>query len=234
MPRPGYGPVQLRERLGWREWQFERARAENLVPPPNMVVSVGPGRGTGRRWSDDVVAGLAARVGALTAQLGRYPDVGAVRAAEILAGRLGVRVEPHAVADLSRAGRIPKVGEYEGRPLYCGRALETFTDTAAIATANEDGELFIADAAAAFLDVRRGDLGALVKRGWLAPAEMGDNSYRSKKSGAGTVALYRRGDLVALAESDAIDWAAVRAVPAGKRSLLLGLPDRSAAAGVSR
>jgi hypothetical protein len=73
MPRPGYGPVQLRERLGWREWQFERARAENLVPPPNMVVSVGPGRGTGRRWSDDVVAGLAARVGALTAQLGRVP-----------------------------------------------------------------------------------------------------------------------------------------------------------------
>lgn len=233
MPRPGYGPVQLRDRLGWQQWQFERARAENLVPPPNIVASAGPGRGAGRRWSDDVVAGLAARVGALTAQLGRYPDVGAVRAAEILAGRLGVRVESHAIAELCREGLIPKVGEFEGRPLYCGRALETFADVVAVALANEAGELFTADGAAECLAVRRGDVGALVKRGWLRPVEWVDNWHVSKRAGAGTVALYRRGDLDALAGEEAIDWPAVRAVPAGKRSLLLALPDRTAAAATS-
>lgn len=229
MPRPGYGPVQLRDRLGWQEWQFERARAENLVPPPNLVVG---SLGT-RRWSDDVVAGLAARVGALTAQLGRYPDVGAKRAAEILAERLGVPVESHAVADLGRAGRIPVVGEHEGRPLYCGRALETFDDTAAIAAANQDGQLHITDAAAGYLGVRRGDVTALHRLGWLVPAEMGNNSYQSVRAGTATVPLYRRGDLDALLEHPGIDWAAVRVVPAGKRSLLLDLPDRTTAAAAS-
>jgi hypothetical protein len=230
MGRQGYGPVQLRDRMGWQQWQFERAQSERLVPPPNITVNAGARRGMVKRWSDDVVAGLAAQVGALTAQLGRYPDVGAWRAAEILAGRLGVRVESHAIAELCREGLIPKVDEFEGRPLYCGRTLETFADVVAVALANEAGELFTADGASEHLAVRRSDVGALVKRGWLVPVEWADNWHVSKRAGAGTVALYRRGDLDALAGAEAIDWAAVRAVPAGKRSLLLGLPDRTAAA----
>jgi hypothetical protein len=79
-------------------------------------------------------------------------------------------------------------------------------------------ELHTADAAAGILGVTTRDLAHLIARGWL-------RIYAWKHDDDVQVPLYRRGDLTALRDHPGIPWTAIRAVPAGRRSLIATLPD---------
>jgi hypothetical protein len=150
------------------------------------------------------------------------PDLGAVRAAEVLTGRLGTPVNSDGIAELGRRGLIPVTGDYKGFPLYDGRALETFTDLSAVAEANRAGQLRTADQAARYLSIRRADLDHLTRAGLLVPAGWGHGPYDRRSTYS--VALYRTADLDGLAAVPGVDWDAVRATPKGHRSPLARLP----------
>ncbi|WP_183091712.1 hypothetical protein [Streptomyces radicis] len=45
----------------------------------------------------------------IRAEVGELPDLGAVRAADILRERLGIPVTPDAVIELGRVGQLPTV-----------------------------------------------------------------------------------------------------------------------------
>ena len=81
--RRDFGPVQLADHLGLARWQLDRALADGLIP--------GPDRPRGR-WSAAVADTALAGIGAIRAAAGPVPDLGAVRAAEVLSGRLGLVV----------------------------------------------------------------------------------------------------------------------------------------------
>jgi hypothetical protein len=106
--RAGYGPVQLAVYLGLEQWQFARARATGLIPDPDRP------RG---RWSAGVAAVVLVRAGQIRAAAGSVPDLGAVRAAEFLAGRLGAAVTPDGVEELARRGLVPVAGSFKGYPV---------------------------------------------------------------------------------------------------------------------
>lgn len=122
------------------------------------------------------------------------PDVGAVRAAEVLSGRLGLVVTADGVEELARRGLLPVTGYYKDHALYDGRALEAFTDTAAAADATWGGHLRTAGQAAAYLRIRRSDLGHLTRPGILRPVKHGRGPF--DRRGQASVPLYRTGDLV--------------------------------------
>jgi hypothetical protein len=210
--RPGYGPRQLADRLGLAAWQLARALDQGLLPPP----------GPDGRWPPPAVEAAAARTDQLRAQVGALPDVGAWRAAEVLADRFALDVDAGAVAELARAGLLPQAGHYKGNALYDGRALERLGDRAAVQRAARQGRLRTADEAAAYLGVRRSDLDHLVRAGRLAPATWGRSRWQARRA-APRVALYRTGDLDALATDPAIDWPRVRATPPGRPSALARL-----------
>lgn len=151
------------------------------------------------------------------------PDLGTVRAAEVLTGRLGTPVSSDGVAELGRRGLIPVTGYYKGFALYDGRALQTFTDAAAAAEANQAGQLRTADQAAAYLRIRRADLDHLTRAGLLSPARWAHGPYDRRRTFS--VPLYRTADLDGLTSVPGIDWEAVRATPKGHRSPLARLPD---------
>jgi hypothetical protein len=207
-----YGPVQLAAFLGLQQWQVERAVAAGAIPPPDRP------RG---RWSAVLAGAARARLDEVRATAGSVPDLGAVRAAEVLSLRLGTVVTADGVAELGRRGRLPVTGDYKGYPLYDGRELESFTDVAAAADATWAGHLRTADESASYLRVRRTDLDHLVRAGLLRPASYGYGPYDRK--GRPSVSLYRTGDLDSLADPG-IDWEAVRSTPAGRRSPLAKLP----------
>ena len=151
------------------------------------------------------------------------PDLGAVRAAEVLTGQLGMEVSSDGVAELGHRGLIPVTGYYKGFPLYDGRALETFTDADAAAKATRAGQLRTADEAARYLRIRRTDLDHLTRAALLAPAKWGRGPYDRRCTRS--VPLYRTADLDDLITAPGIDWDAVRATPKGHRSPLTCLPD---------
>ena len=222
--RRDYGPVQLATYLGLEQWQFSRARMAGLIPAPNRA------RG---RWSSVVADDALARVDQIRAAAGSVPDLGAVRAAEVLSVRLGTVVTGNGVAELARRGLIPISDYYKGYPLYDGQALEAFADVAAAAIeATWAGHLRTADESAAYLRVRRSDLDHLVRAGLLAPTSWGHGPFDRRDTFS--VPLYRTGDLEDLAARPDIDWAAVRAVRTGRRSLLVGLPTASASSRLER
>lgn len=136
--------------------------------------------------------------------------------------RLGAVVTGNGVEELARRGLIPTVGYYKGYPLYDGQALDAFADIAAAVEATWAGHLRTADESAAFLRVRRSDLDHLVRAGLLAPASWGHGPFDRRD--IFSVPLYRTGDLDDLAAWPDINWATVRAVQAGRRSLLAALP----------
>jgi hypothetical protein len=159
----------------------------------------------------------------LTAAAGSVPDLGAVRAAAVLSGRLGVPVTPDGVEELARRGLLPVAGSYKGWPLYDGRVLEGFADPAAAVEATRAGGLRTADQSAAYLAIRRSDLNHLTRCGMLTPARWARGPW--DRRGTASVPLYRTGDLDRLAARPGIDWAAVRATPPGRRSPLKRLAD---------
>jgi hypothetical protein len=215
--RRNYGPVQLATYLGLEQWQFSRARRAGLIPAPDRA------RG---RWSAAVADDALARIDQIRAAAGSVPDLGAVRAAEVLSVRLGTVVTGNGVEELARRGLIPVTGHYKSYPLYDGQGLEAFADTAAAIEATWAGYLRTADQSAAYLRIRRSDLDHLVRAGLLAPASWGHGPF--DRRGTFSVPLYRTGDLDDLAARPDINWAAVRAIRAGRRSLLAALPAASA------
>lgn len=208
-----FGPVQLADFLGLHLWQLDRARAARLIPAPDAR------RG---RWSVGAARAALAHIGEIRAVAGSIPDLGAVRAAEALTGRLGVTVTGDGIAELARRGLIGVTGSYKGWPLYDGRALEEFADPDAAADATRAGRLRTAGESAGYLRIRRSDLDHLVRAGLLEPAAWGRGPYDRRDTFS--VPLYRAGELDQLAARPDIDWDAVRATPAGRRSALAALP----------
>jgi hypothetical protein len=221
-----YGPVQLAGFLGLGRWQLDRALTDSLIPGPDTRSG---------KWSSVVAQEAAARLKDIRAVVGGIPDLGAVRAAEVLAERLGIPVTSDGVAELARGGLIPVAGDYKGFPLYDGRALETFADASAAAEATRAGRLRTAIQAAGYLRTRRADLGHLIRAGLLTPAGWGHGP--SGRRDTRSVPLYRTADLDDLEDivtASGIDWDAVRATPKGRRSLLARLPDASQPASPAR
>ncbi len=208
-------PDQLAEALGWSGRQLDDARRLGLIPAPDVVRP----KQLGPRWSPTAVRDLRARRDALTMDLA-MGALGSSRLAEQMAARLGVDVDPDAVAELSRMGLIPHAGTFKGHNLYAVWAALRVTDLAVLAQAAVSGHLHTTDRVLMVLNVRSSDLDHLVRQGWLRPARWADNPWLSKRAGAGTVPLYRHGDLVALLAYPGIDWDRVRATPPGRRSLL--------------
>lgn len=212
--RTDYGPVQLAGFLGLQQWQLSRALGDGLIG--------GPGRPRGR-WSAQLAEAALARAGAIRAAAGSVPDLGAVRAAEVLSGRLGVTVTGDGVEELARRGLIPVTGHYKGHPLYDGQALESFTDTAAATEACQAGRLRTAARATAYLRIRRSDLNRLTRARVLKPAKYGHGPWDRRDTFS--VPLYRTGDLDALLARADIDWQKVRSTPPGRRSPLAELAE---------
>lgn len=211
MPDGPYGPTQLADRLDLARFQFDRARAAGIIPEPD--------RSKGR-WSAAAAANLAQRIDEIRSAAGTVPDLGAVRAAEVLSERLGVTITCDAIPELAARGLLKTAGRYKGYPLYCGHSLEAFTDTAAALAADRDGELLTSDQAAKRIQIRRSDFDHLVRAGLLSPACHGRSIFQRQEN----VALYQARDLAALEERDDIDWAAVRSTPKGFQSPLAKLP----------
>jgi len=186
--RNDYGLVQLATFLGLELWQFARARQAGLIPGPDRPRN---------RWSAQAADAALARIQEIRQAAGSVPDVGAVRAAEVLSARLGAVVTGDGVAELARRGLIPVTGDFRGWPLYDGRALETFTDLAAAVEATWAGHLRTADQSAAYMRIRRCDLDHLTRAGLLTPTGWGHGPF--DRRGRFSVPLYRTGDLDHLA-----------------------------------
>jgi hypothetical protein len=214
-----FGPVQLARFLGLARWQLDRALAGGVIPGPDTP------RG---KWSANLAGESAARLAEIRAAVGAIPDLGAVRAAEVLADRLAMPVTADGVTELARRGLIPVTGHYKGFPLYHGHVLETFADAGAAAEATRAGQLRTAPQAAAYLRIRRADLNHLIRAGLLRPAGWGHGPFDRRDTCS--VPLYRTGDLDGIGDivaASGIGWDAVRATPKGRRSPLARLPDAS-------
>ncbi len=146
------------------------------------------------------------------------PDLGAARAAEVLAGRLGFAMTADGVEELARRGLLPVTGYFKDHPLYDGRALETFTDHVAAASAAWAGQLRTAGQAAAYLKIRRSNLVHLTRPG--VSGRPGTGAPHGIGAGRPACRCTGPGDLDALAARPDIDWAAVRATPPRHRSPL--------------
>src|SRR5262249_53896854 len=106
-----YGPVQLAGFLGLGRWP--------LGPAPTAGLIQGPDTRNGK-WSPAIARDAAARLKDIRAAAGSIPDLGAVRAAEVLTGRLGTPVTSDGVTELARRGMIPVAGHYKGFAVYDG------------------------------------------------------------------------------------------------------------------
>jgi hypothetical protein len=207
--RRDFGPVQLADHLGLARWQLDQALADGLIP--------GQDRAQGR-WSAAIGGAALVGVEAIRVAAGSVPDLGAVRAAEVLSERLGFGMTADGVEELARCGLLPRAGHYKDHALYDGRALDAITDHLAAGSAAWAGQLRTVGQAAAYLKVRRSDLAHLTRPGILRPARYGRSAW--DRRGQASVPLYRTGDLDALAARPDIDWAAVRATPPRHRSPL--------------
>jgi hypothetical protein len=207
-----FGPVQLAAYLGLEQWQLARAVSDGLIP--------GPDRSRGR-WSAPIADAALAGIGGIRAAAGSVPDLGAVRAADVLSRRLSVEVTADGVEELARRDLIPVTGYYKQHALYDGRALEAFTNQAAAADATRAGQLRTAGQAAAYLKIRRSDLNHLIRSGVLMPVKYGHGPWDRRHEAS--VPLYRTGDLDQLTTRPGIDWATVRATPPGRRSPLAAI-----------
>jgi len=212
-----YGPVQFPARLGLPPWAFQRALRDGLIPAAD------PGSG---RWPAAVVDAAVVRLDRIKAAVGPQPDVGAVRAAEVLSERFGLPVDPGVLLELDRRDLIPCAGHYKGHPVYDGRALEKFGDRGALDRAMAAGRLLTRDEAARYLQIRHSDVAHLVTARWLEPVTWVRSGWQ-RRSSAPEVPLFRAGDLDILLAHPAIDWDDVRGTPAGRPSPLARLTARS-------
>ncbi|MFI5712945.1 hypothetical protein [Kribbella sp. NPDC051620] len=209
-----FGPVQLARHLGWQDFQVSRAVRRGLIPAPDL----------GSRWSTGLADELVARADMLRAEVGSLPDMGATRAALVLAERLGCEVTADAVFELGRREVLPITDFYKGNPLFDGGEVERFADRVVLAEAIEAGRCVTADEAAVYLRIRRADFDHLVRAGRVTAARWVYGSYRRSRRAAPLVALYRVVDLDAIQAASDIDWVVVRATERGRVSPLAALP----------
>ncbi|MFH8410435.1 hypothetical protein ACH4FX_37515 [Streptomyces sp. NPDC018019] len=209
-----YGPRQFGGRIGFPQWQFERALRLELIPAADLD----------GRWSAAVVNDVVARLDAVRAAVGTVPDVGAGRAERYLAERFtGLTVHPGTAAELARRGHLPRKGEHKGHPLYCGLTLERFTDRGKVARASAAGRTYTRDEAAAALGLRAADFDHLVRAGLLTHSQTTVSAWYKGV----VVRLYRQADLDRVRRSSRIDLDAVRATPKGCKSPLATLPTKT-------
>ncbi|MFF4173698.1 hypothetical protein [Streptomyces sp. NPDC001744] len=209
-----YGPRQFGDRLGFSEWQFERALRLELIPAADL----------GGRWSADVFNDVVGRLDAVRAAVGTVPDVGADRAEKYLAEKFtGLTVHPGTAAELARRDHLPRRGEFKGHTLYCGLTLERFTDRRKVARASAAGRTYTRDDAAAVLGLRPADFDHLLRAGLLTHSETTVSTWYKGI----VVKLYRQADLDRVLRSSRIDWDAVRATKKGHQSPLAKLPTRA-------
>ncbi|UQI49843.1 hypothetical protein M1P56_35735 (plasmid) [Streptomyces sp. HU2014] len=100
-PLASYGPRQFGDRIGFSEWQFERALRLDLIPRADQ----------GGRWSATAFNEVVSRLDAVRTAVGTLPDLGAARTEEHLAERFGITVNPGTAAELSRRGHLPARGD---------------------------------------------------------------------------------------------------------------------------
>lgn len=174
-------------------------------------------------WSVHLAEAAVVQADVIRAAAGSVPDLGAVRAAGVLSGRLGTTVTGDGVEELARGGLIPVTGSYKNYPLYDGRALGSFTDTAAVTEACRSGRLRTVAQATAYLRIRRSDLNRLIRARILKPAKHVRGPW--DRRGTFSVSLYRTGDLDAFLARADIDWQKVRSTPPGRRSPLAELAE---------
>jgi hypothetical protein len=212
-PSGSFGPIQLARHLGWLEFQVARGVRLGLVPSPDQ----------GSRWSAELVESFQGRAEQIRAEVGSLPDLGATRTAAGLADRFGCKVTVDAVFELGRRGVLPIADWYKGNPLFDGRAVERLDDRAVLDEAMVAGRNVTAAEAAAHLRIRRADVDHLVRAGLVMPTRWVHSAWQRRRDEP-EVGLYRVADLDALERDPAIDWAAVRATPAGRVSPLASLP----------
>lgn len=207
-----YGPRQFPDTLGLAGWEFARALDDGLIP------AAGPNG----RWPAEVVDQARTRLPEIKDKVGDVPDLGAWRAAEILAFRLTVDVDPDTVVELARLGHLAEAGDYKDHQLYSGRDIAAFRNLEVLAAAARTGRQRNRAAVAHYLKIRACDVEHLVASGWLKPI-VWVRSWQRKRD-TPEVPLFRTGDLDILLEHPAIDWPAVRATPRGRPSPLANLP----------
>jgi hypothetical protein len=110
--RRSYGPIQLPNHLGLQPWQFDQALARGLIPDPDLADG---------RWSAALVEHLDP--GRIRAQVPTHPNLGAARAAEVLATTTALEVRYADVEALAEQGLLRVCGRYKGWPLYDGDQL---------------------------------------------------------------------------------------------------------------
>lgn len=203
-----YGPQQFPDRLGLPRSVFDRAVRDGLIPAP-----------TAGRWPASAVEAALANLAAIKAAVGTQPDVGAVRAAQVLSARFDIDVEPDSLLELDRQGHIPQIGEHKGHRLYDGRALERFEDRDVLQRAIRDGRLLNRDEATAHLRIRRSDFDHLVRSNWLEPVTWVRSGWQRRRAQP-AVPLFRLGDLEVILAHPAIDWDEIRRTPTGRPSTL--------------
>lgn len=220
--------AELAEATGLKPFQINRAVRLGMIE-----ASVPSEGGSRWRWPIGVVDTVAPRAAEIAAAVGSVPDMSAWGAADYLADKLGVAVTHKQVTELGHQKLIGvrnyRTGTSRNEEWFSGQDLEAFTDTAAVMAAERPGQTLITDQVIEQLAVRRSDFDALLARGWLRPTDV-----RRNPNGAGRtkwMSIYRQGDVDDLLTSPDIDWAAVRAVPKGGRSLLHKLPKRLAPRG---
>lgn len=211
-----YGPLQFPERLGIPVWAFKRAVRAGLIPPADPATG---------RWPASAFDTALAQLEQIRIAVGSQPDVGASRAVEVLSVRFGIAIDPDVLIELDRMGLITKVGDYQGYPIYDGRALELFSDRDALNQAITNGRLLNRAEVVDYLRVRRSDVEHLVRAGWLEPITWVRSGWQ-RRSEYPRVSLFRVADLEVLLAHPAIDWNEVRATPAGKPSPLATLTTR--------
>ncbi|MFF6794351.1 hypothetical protein ACFY9C_35375 [Streptomyces filamentosus] len=215
--RETYDEQQAASRLRVSVAAWRWAAASGGVP----AADAGPGL-----WSRAVVESADAE--AVRAAL--PGPAGAWWAAERLTGALGdplprcrPAVTPAAIGHLVRAGLLAYLG---GDPAYP----DVHPDQVAALARRRDLPALLdrhvplgPDQAAVRLGVRRTDLDRIVHLGWITPTGTVDIDYK-RHGGVTTVPLYSAEDVALLPLTrPAVDWHALRTVPAGRRSPLAAL-----------
>ncbi|MFH9959681.1 hypothetical protein ACH4OX_36510 [Streptomyces roseolus] len=215
--RETYDEYQAASRLRVSVAAWRWAAASRAVP----AADAGPGL-----WSRAVVESTDAE--AVRAAL--PGPAGAWWAAERLTAALGdplprcrPRVTPAAIGHLVRAGLLAYLGGDPAHP-------DVHPDQVAALARRRDLPALLdrhvplgPDQAAVRLGVRRTDFDQVVRLGWLTPTGTVDIDYK-RHGGVTTVPLYSAQDVALLPVTrPAVDWHALRTVPAGHRSPLAAL-----------
>jgi hypothetical protein len=108
---------EIPNHLGLELWQFEEALARGLIPAPDLPNG---------RWSAALVATFDPD--SIRAEVPAYPNIGAARAAELLARMTGLDVGYADIEVLAERGLLAVRGRYKGWPLYDGDRLHALAD----------------------------------------------------------------------------------------------------------